>query len=45
MNLPQIGQPAPNFKAKAVLNDKVFDLSLSDYHDKYLVLLFFPMNL
>jgi peroxiredoxin len=45
MNLPRIGQPAPTFKAKAVLNDKVFDLSLSDYDGKYLVLIFFPMNL
>ncbi|CAF1271358.1 unnamed protein product [Adineta steineri] len=44
MNLPRIGRPAPDFKSKAVLNDKVFDISLSDYDNKYLVLLFYPTN-
>ncbi|UJR26991.1 hypothetical protein I4U23_008298 [Adineta vaga] len=44
MDLPHIGKPAPFFKSKAVLNDKVFDTSLSDYEKKYLILLFFPMN-
>jgi hypothetical protein len=45
MDLPRIGKPAPNFTAKAVLEDKVFDISLSDYNKKYVVLLFFPMDL
>jgi peroxiredoxin (alkyl hydroperoxide reductase subunit C) len=45
MNLPQIGQPAPVFKSKAVLNDKVFDASLTDYVNKYVVLLFYPLDL
>jgi peroxiredoxin (alkyl hydroperoxide reductase subunit C) len=45
MDLPQIGKPAPNFQAKAVLNNKVFELSSSDYEDKYLILIFYPMDL
>jgi peroxiredoxin len=45
MDLPKIGKLAPTFKEKAVLNNKVFDLSLSDYNDKYVILLFFPMDL
>ncbi len=45
MDLPQIGKPAPDFKGQAVLNDKVFDISLSDYAQKYVVLLFFPLDL
>ncbi|CAF0906413.1 unnamed protein product [Rotaria sp. Silwood1] len=44
MSLPCIGKPAPDFKEKAVLNNKVFDISLSDYRTHYVVLLFFPMN-
>jgi hypothetical protein len=27
MDLPRIGKPAPSFKEKAVLDNKVFDLS------------------
>ncbi len=45
MNLPQIGKLAPIFKEKAVLNNKVFDISSSDFNDKYVILLFFPMDL
>ncbi|CAF0816521.1 unnamed protein product [Rotaria sordida] len=44
MSLPTIGKPAPDFKEKAVLDNKVFNISLSDYDKKYLVLLFFPMD-
>ncbi|CAF3445645.1 unnamed protein product [Rotaria sp. Silwood1] len=44
MSLPCIGKPAPDFKEKAVLNNKVIDISLSDYRTHYVVLLFFPMN-
>jgi peroxiredoxin len=45
MDLPRIGKPAPSFKEKAVLDNKVFDLSLSDYGGKYVILLFYPMDL
>ncbi|CAF2434393.1 unnamed protein product [Rotaria sp. Silwood2] len=45
MPLPTIGEPAPDFKTKAVLNNKVFDISLGDYDKQYVVLLFFPTNL
>ncbi len=45
MDLPRIGEPAPTFTCKAALEDHVYDLSLSDYKDKYVVLLFFPMDL
>ncbi|CAF1407949.1 unnamed protein product [Adineta ricciae] len=44
MDLPRLRQPAPHFQSKAVFNDNVFDISLNDYKQKYLVLLFFPMN-
>lgn len=39
-----IGHPAPEFSAKAVLNKKFVDISLSDYRGKYLVLLFYPLD-
>ena len=45
MNLPQIGDLAPAFKSTAVLDNKVFEISSSDYNNKYLILLFFPMDL
>ncbi len=45
MDLPQIGKPSPSFNGKAVLDNKVFDLSSNDYNDKYIVLLFYPMDL
>ena len=31
MNLPRIGKPAPSFSWKTVLDEKVFNLSSSDY--------------
>jgi len=39
-------QSAPDFKAKAVLNDKFIDVKLSDYHaeGKWTVLLFYPFD-
>ena len=45
MNLPRIGKIAPSFSGKAVLDEKVFNLSSSDYEGKYIILLFFPMDL
>jgi alkyl hydroperoxide reductase subunit AhpC len=45
MDLPKIGKLAPIFKGQAIINNKVCDISSSDFNDKYLVLLFFPMDL
>jgi alkyl hydroperoxide reductase subunit AhpC len=45
MDLPTIGKPAPIFKGKAVINNQVLDISSSDFSEKYLILLFFPMDL
>jgi peroxiredoxin (alkyl hydroperoxide reductase subunit C) len=41
---PQIGQPAPKFTATAVVDGQFKQVSLSDYHEKYLVLLFYPLD-
>jgi peroxiredoxin 2/4 len=41
----QIGQPAPGFKATAVMGDNSFkELSLSDYKGKYVYLFFYPLD-
>jgi len=45
MDLPKLNRPAPFFQGKAVVNNVVVDLSSNDYKNKYLILLFFPMNL
>jgi alkyl hydroperoxide reductase subunit AhpC len=45
MDLPKIGKLAPIFKGNAVVNNKVCEISSSDFIDKYLVLLFIPMDL
>ena len=38
-------QPAPHFMAQAVLPDLSFQqVQLSDYHGKYVVLLFYPFD-
>ena len=40
-----VTQPAPDFKAKAVMPDCSFkDISLSDYKGKYVVLYFYPLD-
>ena len=40
-----VTQPAPDFKAKAVMPDCSFkDVSLSDYKGKYVVLYFYPLD-
>ncbi|CAF2212367.1 unnamed protein product [Rotaria magnacalcarata] len=44
MSLPRIGKPAPEFTAKAIVNNKLTEVSLRDYNQKYVILLFFPMN-
>uniref|UniRef100_A0A3P8PNX5 Peroxiredoxin-1 n=1 Tax=Astatotilapia calliptera TaxID=8154 RepID=A0A3P8PNX5_ASTCA len=41
----QIGKPAPDFTAKAVMPDGQFhDLKLSDYRGKYVVFFFYPLD-
>lgn len=40
-----VGQKAPEFKAKAVVKDKILDdFSLSDYTGKYVVFFFYPLD-
>lgn len=40
-----VTQPAPDFKADAVMNDGSFkQLSLSDYKGKYVLLFFYPLD-
>lgn len=43
--VPAVTQPAPAFKATAVQNGEFKDLSLADFKGKYLVLLFYPLDL
>ncbi len=43
--MPMIGQPAPQFKAPAVVQGGDFkDVSLSDYKGKWVVLFFYPLD-
>ena len=46
MSIPSIviGNQAPAFNKTAVINDKFNDISLEDYKNKYLVILFYPMD-
>lgn len=39
-----VQQPAPDFKAQAVVNGAFQTVSLSDYKGKYLVLFFYPLD-
>ena len=41
-----VGKPAPDFKAPAVMPDGTIkdDFSLSEYHGKYVVLFFYPLD-
>ncbi len=39
-----VGKKAPEFQAKAVAGDRIFDFSLSDYVGKYLVFFFYPLD-
>ena len=38
----KINQVVPDFKLKAYHQDKIKDIKLSDYKDKWIVLLFYP---
>jgi len=40
----QPGMDAPTFKAQAVVNNEITELSLEDYKGKYVVLLFYPAD-
>lgn len=40
----KIGQPAPEFKATAVVKGEFKDIQLSDYRGKYVVLFFYPLD-
>lgn len=40
-----VQQPAPDFKGTAVINDDFKEIKLADYKGKYLVLLFYPLDL
>lgn len=43
--MPMIGQPAPQFKAQAVVDGGDFkEISLSDYKGKWVVLFFYPLD-
>lgn len=41
----QIGHQAPSFTAKAVVNGAFKDISLKEYEGKWVVLLFYPLDL
>lgn len=43
---PKIGQPAPTFKAPAVIDGELSSLDLSSYFNKgkYTVLFFYPLD-
>lgn len=40
----RVQQPAPDFKADAVVNGEFKSIALSDYKGKYLVLFFYPLD-
>ncbi|KAG7491558.1 hypothetical protein MATL_G00005130 [Megalops atlanticus] len=40
----KIGQPAPQFKATAVVDGQFTEIKLSDYRGKYVVLFFYPLD-
>lgn len=42
---PQVQKPAPDFKGTAVINEQFKEIKLSDYKGKYLVLVFYPLDL
>ncbi len=39
-----VTKEAPNFTAKAVINEEFKDISLSDYKGKYVLLFFYPLD-
>ncbi|KAF5292480.1 hypothetical protein FQA39_LY14027 [Lamprigera yunnana] len=43
-SIPKVQGEAPYFKGTAVVNDSFKDISLTDYKDKYVVLVFYPLD-
>jgi peroxiredoxin (alkyl hydroperoxide reductase subunit C) len=41
---PQIGKPAPEFTAQALVNGDIKEVSLKDYRGKWVVLFFYPLD-
>ncbi len=41
---PQIGKPAPEFTAQAVVDGKIQEVSLRGYRGKWVVLFFYPLD-
>lgn len=39
-----VQQPAPDFKATAVINEEFKEINLSDYRGKYVVFFFYPLD-
>jgi len=44
LSVAKVQQPAPTFKAKAVVDGEFKDVSLVDYLGKYVVLFFYPLD-
>lgn len=40
----QVGQPAPDFALKGVVDGEFVDVKLSDYRGKWVVLFFYPLD-
>lgn len=43
--MPAIAKNAPYFCGKAVVNGEFHEINLSQYRGKYLVLIFYPLDL
>lgn len=43
-NIPRVQSPAPYFKGTAVISDTFQEISLHDFKNKYLVLVFYPLD-
>src|SRR5262245_20315217 len=44
MNDLRVGDPAPDFRAKGIFQNRIADYSLADYSGKWLVLFFYPAD-
>jgi len=40
----RVGQPAPDFKTQALVGNDFRSIALSDYHGKWVVLFFYPLD-
>lgn len=43
--IPRVQQPAPHFEATAVVGGEFNTLKLSDFNGKYVILMFYPLDL